>query len=426
MADFYQSSSISTLHRLRSGRLSTLESELTQFSRQRGIGLILPALITEFERPAMRRIVDDLRNVRYYNNIVVAIGRATREQVESVSRWFDGFASPVTLLWIEDPKVQSVLQDLNRAGLPAPVDGKGRTCWLSMGYLLAEGHSDVIALHDCDIVNYSREIPAALAYPLTHPRMDFDFCKGYYARTSGKLHGRVTRLFLAPLVEAMREHLPESKFLSFLSEFRYPLAGEFALTANLAREVRVPSDWGLEVGILSEVYQHAGPSRVCQADIADNYEHKHQDLSASDSTKGLRRMTFEIAGALFRSLERHGVKIPEQRLRQIANDYGRQAGAKVRQYEADALMNGLSYDRMEEIRAVHSFGDSLEEAISLQQQAAPSPLPNWGAVERSAPHLMRQLLDCSFIAAQPRRSRVAKWLNDRVPAAAATMLPEAP
>jgi glucosyl-3-phosphoglycerate synthase len=410
MADFYQSKSISTLHRLRRGRLSALESELSQFSRQTGIGLILPALISEFERPAMRRIVDQLRDVRYYSNIVVAVGRATRSQVEEVSDWFQDFCSPVTILWIEDPNVQAVFRELERAGMPARVDGKGRTCWLSMGYLLAAGHSDVIALHDCDIVDYSREIPASLCYPLAHPRMDFDFCKGYYARTSGKLHGRVTRLFVAPFVEALREHLPESKFLSFLSEFRYPLAGEFALKANLARKIRMPSDWGLEVGVLSEVFQHAGASRVCQADIADNYEHKHQDLSPTDSSKGLRRMTFEIAGALFRCLERHGMRISEDSLRRVMNDYAQQAGSKVLQYEADALMNGLLYDRSEEIRAVTSFGDSLEEAVALRGQNT-SALPSWDAVERDAPHIMRQLLACPFVATEAERAGVSRWLK---------------
>ena len=105
MADFFQTNSVATLHRLRSGRLSAMEAELTGFSRHTGMSLILPALITEFERPAMRRIVEELRHARYYNNIVVAIGRATRKQVEEAARWFDGFRSPVTILWMEDPRV---------------------------------------------------------------------------------------------------------------------------------------------------------------------------------------------------------------------------------------------------------------------------------------------------------------------------------
>jgi glucosyl-3-phosphoglycerate synthase len=413
MADFHQSNSISTLHRLRSGRLPAMEAELEKYARNTGIGLVLPALITEFERPAMRRIVEQLRDARYFSNIIVAVGRATRRQVEDVSHWFRGFRSPVTLLWIEDPRVQEVFQNLEKAGLPAKLDGKGRTCWLSMGYLLGQGQSDVIALHDCDIVNYTREIPASLCYPLAHPKMQFDFCKGYYARISEKLHGRVTRLFLAPLLESLREHTPGSPFLDFLREFRYPLAGEFSMTASLANKVQLPANWGLEVGVLSEVFHHAGASRACQADIADNYEHKHQELSAKDPSKGLRRMTFDIAGAMFRCLERHGMSLSDTQLRNVAHAYMNHAGAKVSQYEADALMNGLKYDRSEEIGAVNSFGDSLHEAIEVAGAEAPV-LPSWSQVSRQAPGLLHQLQECAFETTIPARVAMPNWWHQPV------------
>jgi glucosyl-3-phosphoglycerate synthase len=410
MADFHQTNSIATLHRLRPGRLPSMEAELLKYSRQIGMSLILPALITEFERPAMRKIVGELREARYFRNIVVAIGRATRKQVQEAAMFFRGFRSPVTILWVEDPRVQEVFEELERAGMPAKVDGKGRTCWLSMGYLLGEGQSDIIALHDCDIVNYSREIPAALCYPLAHPQMEFDFCKGYYARISEKLHGRVTRLFLAPLLESLRELMPNSAFLSFLREFRYPLAGEFAMKAGLARQVGIPADWGLEVGVLSEVFSHAGPARACQADIADNYEHKHQELSAGDSSKGLRRMTRDIAGSMIRCLEKHGVALHTDELRRVANAYPDHAGAKVRQYEADALMNGLTYDRTEEIGAVHSFTDSLDEAIAEKDECREA-LPAWNRVEREAPGVLRRLRDCAFEVTRPTRVVMPNWMK---------------
>lgn len=408
MADFYQSSSISTLHRLSEQRFTQMESELAACSRHRRVGLVLPALIREFERPAMRKIVNDLSRTRYYSNIVVAVGQATRAQAEAAATWFRDFSSPVTVLWMEDPKLQALLHDLQRAGYSAPIEGKGRTCWLAMGYLLAEGRSEVIALHDCDIVNYSREIPAALAYPLAHPMLHFDFCKGYYARISGKLHGRVTRLFVAPLLEALREQLPASRFLAFLSEFRYPLAGEFALNSQLARKVRMPADWGLEVGVLSEVFAHAGPERVCQADIADNYEHKHQELSPQDSSKGLRRMTYEIAHALLHALQQHGDVLSEAMRAQMKQSFLRHAAVKLRQYEADARMNGLAYDRSEEMIAVQSFAASLQEAVSANNPRT-SSLPNWGAIEAEAPQLWRRLGQCHFAPAATRRS-LSGWL----------------
>jgi glucosyl-3-phosphoglycerate synthase len=411
VADFHQTDTIATLHRLQPERLRTWEADLERYARHRGVSLILPALITEFERPAMHRICEHLREARYFSNIVVAIGRATREQVEEASAFFDGFRSRVTILWVEDPSIQEVFASLEREGLPAKRDGKGRTCWLSMGYLLAEGESDVIALHDCDIVNYTREIPAALCYPLAHPHLDFAFCKGYYARFSEKLHGRVTRLFLAPLLQALRDVVPASTFLSFLSEFRYPLAGEFAMTADVARRLHLPADWGLEIGVLSEVLQHAGAERVCQSDIADNYDHKHQDLSASDPSKGLRRMSFDIASALIRCLRDRDTALTSSELSRVSERYLKCAGAKLRQYEADALMNHLRYDRREEAVAIGTFAQSLYEAIAVRESAVAETLPSWSTIEARAPHVMRNLLDCVFTGPAPVQTPVSNWFR---------------
>ena len=142
------------------------------------------------------------------------------------------------------------------AGLPTGADGKGRSCWICLGYLLAEDRSHVIVLHDADIVTYSRELLARLAYPVVSPQIDYDFCKGYYARVTDRLHGRVTRLLMFPLLRALEIVVGNHPYIRYLSSFRYPLAGEFALNVDLARVVRIPSDWGLEVGVLSEVYRN--------------------------------------------------------------------------------------------------------------------------------------------------------------------------
>jgi glucosyl-3-phosphoglycerate synthase len=71
-----------------------------------------------------------------------------------------------------------------------------------MGYLLAEEKVDYMAFIDADIVNFRREMLARLVLPALDPIVDFDFVKAYYARYSDSLHGRVTRLFLSPLLAA--------------------------------------------------------------------------------------------------------------------------------------------------------------------------------------------------------------------------------
>ena len=58
MADFYQTGVVTTLHRLNPNGHERLEADLLRFSRHAPIGLVLPALFQEFERPAMQRIVN--------------------------------------------------------------------------------------------------------------------------------------------------------------------------------------------------------------------------------------------------------------------------------------------------------------------------------------------------------------------------------
>ena len=132
---------------------------------------------------------------------------------------------------------------------------------------------------------------ARLFYPIANPNFHFEFCKGFYARVAdGKMNGRVSRLLVSPLLLAMEQVLGGSEYLSFMRGFRYPLAGEFSFRKNLIPQLRIPSDWGLEVGILSEM-QRSQAQSCLSVDLANTYDHKHQDLSPDDASKGLSRMS---------------------------------------------------------------------------------------------------------------------------------------
>jgi len=205
----------------------------------------------------------------------------------------------------------------------------------------------------------------------------------------------VTRLFVTPLIRAMDSLAPGAGFLSFLDSFRYPLAGEFAMRADLARVNRIPGDWGLEVGVLAEVYRNCSASRVCQVDLADNYEHKHQDLSAGDSSKGLRRMTCDIAKSLFRTLAGEGVVFTEDHFRVLEVRYVRMAQDTISRYYADAMLNGLKFDRHAEEMVVHTFAQSLREAAQdfCQDPLGLPLIPNWNRVLAAVPEFFDRLLD---------------------------------
>jgi glucosyl-3-phosphoglycerate synthase len=365
------------------------------FAEESRVGLVLPALYTEFESPAMQGIVDELRQVRFIGQIVVALGRATLEQFRHAYSFFKDFPYPVHFLWINGDRVQNLLGRLEDISLPPGQDGKGRSCWLAYGFLLGRGDCDVIALHDCDIRNYNREFVARLCYPIVNSNLGFEFCKGFYARVSDRMHGRVTRLFMTPLIRSMESMAVGTPFLRFIDSFRYPLAGEFAMRADLAMVNRIPADWGLEVGVLAEVFRNCAPARICQADLADNYDHKHQELGDDDPTKGLRRMTTDIAKSLFRTLAGEGVVFTKDHFRSLQIRYVRMAEDTIARYYADAMLNGLLFDRHAEEYAVSVFAHSLRDAAeSFIEDPLGNPLiPNWSRVLAALPNFYEDLLD---------------------------------
>lgn len=399
MADFYQSGDVTTLHRLHNNGFERLERELERFSQSSPAGLVLPALYSEFEKPTMRKIVTELAGARYLSRIVVVLARANEVQFRRARSLFRDLPQPVTFLWIDSERIQALFRLLEERGLPAGPDGKGRSCWLAYGYLLATGDCDVIALHDCDIVNYDRQMLARLCYPVMNPNLSFEFCKGYYARVTDRMHGRVTRLFMSPLVRAMEGMAPDAPFLKFLDSFRYPLAGEFAMKTPLARVNRIPGDWGLEVGVLAEVFRNCSPARVCQVDLADNYEHKHQELSPEDGTGGLRRMALDVAKALFRTMAGEGVVFTRDHFLSLQVRYVRMAEDTIARYYADAMLNGLQFDRHAEELAVATFAQSLREAaeeFSAEPLGLP-PIPNWNRVAAAIPEFLGLLLEAAEI-----------------------------
>src|SRR3990172_5503691 len=60
MADFYQTGVVTTLHRLGETRLDRLEAELVEFTETRPLTLVIPALASEMDGPALPHIVEVL------------------------------------------------------------------------------------------------------------------------------------------------------------------------------------------------------------------------------------------------------------------------------------------------------------------------------------------------------------------------------
>lgn len=393
MSDFYQTGVITTLHRLGKPSLERLEGELEQFTRQRPVALVLPALYSEFEGTAMPGIVQELAKVRYLRELVLVLDKASEKEFQRVREIMSALPGHVRIVHNDGRRILEIYDTLKRNGLSVGERGKGRSAWLAYGYVIANSKCDVIALHDCDIVNYSREMLARLCYPVANPNLDYVFCKGFYSRVTNKMHGRVTRLLVTPLIRSLQNLGGEHRFLKFIDSFRYPLAGEFAMSTDLARVNRIPWDWGLEVGSLAEVYRNYSPRRVCQVDIADTYEHKHQALSSEDPEKGLMKMTIDICKSIFRTLASEGVVFSDGFFKSLSVAYLRLAEDTILKYEADAAINGLEFDRHEEAKAVESFARAITMAAeTFMKDPMGTPLiPNWNRVTSAIPGVLDML-----------------------------------
>ncbi|MEL6110203.1 MAG: glycosyl transferase, partial [Planctomycetota bacterium] len=189
----------------------------------------------------------------------------------------------------------------------------------------------------------------------------------------------------------------DSRFLRYLANFRYPLAGEFSLTRNLARTNRIPSDWGLEVGTLAEVFRNTSLKRVCQTDLCRLYEHKHQSASLDNKQGGLMKMAIDILTTIYRTLASQGVVLSVDTFTTLRSLYLRTAQDCIRQYAADALVNGVEYDRHREETMIDAFASCVTtsaEAFQSDPNGAEA-IPNWTRVRAAFPDFADRLRSVS-------------------------------
>lgn len=395
MSDFYQTGVVATFHRLGRINLEKIETELSWYANERPIALVLPSLYSELEGEALKGIVRELKEVKYIKEIVVTLGPATEEEFRNAKEFFSMLPQKVSIIWNTGPGISEIYKTIERAELPIGEPGKGRSVWMAYGYILSRQEFKAIVLHDCDILSYTRDMLARLCYPVVNPNLDYDFCKGFYSRITDRMHGRVTRLLFIPLIRALQKILGYHPLLAFFDSFRYPLAGEFSMDVDMARINRIPGDWGLEVGVLAEVYRNTSLRRVCQVDIAENYEHKHQELSPEDATKGLHKMCVDICKSIFRTLASEGIVFSSGLFRTLVATYVRTAQDMLKRYEDDAIINGLFFDRHEENLAVETFTKGIKKAAeTIMEDPLGVPLiSSWDRVTSAVPDILNSIKD---------------------------------
>ncbi|GAB4452135.1 MAG: hypothetical protein OHK0041_15290 [Anaerolineales bacterium] len=170
-----------------------------------------------------------------------------------------------------------------------PRSGKGEALWKSL--LVTKG--DILAWIDTDIVNIHPRFVYGVIGPLLLNR-SIQFVKGFYRRplkVGDKVQagggGRVTELTARPLLNL---------FYPELSGVVQPLSGEYAGRREALEKVPFASGYGVETGLLIDIFERYGLRAIAQVDLLERIHH-NQELEA------LGKMSFAIIQTVLRKLE---------------------------------------------------------------------------------------------------------------------------
>jgi glucosyl-3-phosphoglycerate synthase len=368
-----------------------MKSRLNSLSAKYPCGLIIPIKGSDIESPALKQIITELNKCDYLKKVFIALSATNPKNYEDALVLSRQLKVPCEIVWCNKPEVEAVLKELRKKGLDVTKPtGKGKDVWIATGIASLELYA--FALHDGDIISYSKMIPTKLLYPVIEPKLDFFFAKGYYARvnmSNRKMYGRLYRLFINPLLEALQEKLLwRSEFLRYLRSFSYPLSGEVAIYSDLALNLRIPSDWGFEIGMLSELFRNVSYKRVFEVDLGF-YEHKHKEMTKN----GLLKTAEDSLTTLLRTLtETDAMDVSEPFLLGLQVLYRRIAQDKIRQYDADALCSNLYFDRHEEETGVDSLSQVIISAgKSYLRNPVGAQLPDWIRTISAMPNIREDL-----------------------------------
>ncbi len=392
--EFSQKGSITTLHDFGLGAEWQME-ELASGSR--ACSLVIPMLYSEINGPALRKILKHLNECSYLNSVIVSLKAKNAEEYRKTAKFFGRLKLPHTILWSNGPRVHEVLEGLKKEDIRvADLSGKGRDMWLAFG--VASLDSYALSLVDADVTTFTSALPTKLLFPIASPKLDFIFNKAFYTRIGFKemrMYGRVFRLFVSPLVGSLKKKLGRySPLLEYLDSFKYALSGEFSLTSDLALNIRIPADWGVEMGILAEVYRSTSLKRVCQTDMGF-HDHKHRVIG--DRKTGLVKMAGDIEKSILRNLvEIEGIDVSVPFLQSLQVLYRRLGQDYIYSYGSDSFFNSLVYERHKEESVLGVFSDMI---LKSGQEYLKSPfgalIPSWSRVLSAFPNLRSELKEAA-------------------------------
>lgn len=194
----------------------------------------------------------------------------------------DGTAEVAGRLGAEVVRTSEIFPELG------PVAGKGDNLWRGM----TAARGELVCFVDADSTDFGPHFIHRLVEPLREPGVAY--VKGFYRRpwregdevkpTGG---GRVTTLMARPL---LRRFYPELAWL------QQPLAGEMAARRSLFESVPFTTGYGLEIGLLIDIYRKVGAAAIAQVDLHSR-QNRHRPLEelAPMSDAILETLTVRVA-----------------------------------------------------------------------------------------------------------------------------------
>jgi len=194
--DFIQEN-ITTIHDFKMDE-GIIASRLEKSVTKRPMTLLIPMLYEEIYGESIERIIEEVNRTTYLTNVIIALAADDEEKYLEVKHFLSHLTIPHLIIWCNGPAVEQVLEDLKERGLDiTSFSCKGKDTWIALG--VASLDSYTIAMHDADIVSYSKSLLSKLFYPVVEPDLDFVFNKGYYSRIDMDqlvMYGRVFRLLM--------------------------------------------------------------------------------------------------------------------------------------------------------------------------------------------------------------------------------------
>ncbi len=173
-----------------------------------------------------------------------------------------------------------------------PVLGKGDAMWRALSAL----NGEAVCFLDADTEGFSAHFATGLIGALCC-EPDVWFVKGFYRRalargahTDAHGGGRVNHLLARP---ALAQFYPE------LACVQQPLAGEVAARRALLEELPFVTGYGVEIGMLIDVWRRVGLEAIAQVDL-EEHRNRHQPLSA------LAPMAATVLATITRRLSEEG------------------------------------------------------------------------------------------------------------------------